>query len=54
MLIKQFVALPEEWFAWDMLGRVWMLSFWIAAGISCYFLVLWITGVRWQNMTAQR
>jgi len=54
LLIKYFVALPEQWFVWDMLQRVGMLSFWIVAGMACYFGVLWITGLRWQNMTAQR
>lgn len=54
LLIINFAAVPEQWFAWDILQRIGMLSFWIAAGMACYFSVLWITGLRWQNMTAQR
>ncbi len=54
LLLSYFVALPEQWFVWSMLQRIGMLSFWIVVGIVCYFGVLWITGLRWQNMTAQR
>jgi len=52
-LIFYYAAAPEQWFAWDMLQRVWTLSLWIGAGLVCYFAVLWLTGLRWQNMTAQ-
>jgi len=52
-LIFYYSAAHEQWFAWDMLQRVWALSLWIAAGLVCYFAVLWLTGLRWQNMTAQ-
>ncbi len=54
LLILKFVALPEQWFAWGMFQRAGMLSLWIVIGVACYFSVLWITGLRWQNMTAQR
>jgi putative peptidoglycan lipid II flippase len=52
-LIYYFVAAPDQWFAWEMLQRVWHLGLWIVAGLVCYFTVLWLTGLRWQNMTAQ-
>ncbi len=53
LIIYYFVALPEQWFAWSMIQRVYQLSLWIIVGLICYFSVLWLTGVRWQNMTAQ-
>jgi putative peptidoglycan lipid II flippase len=53
LIIINFVAVPELWFAWGMLQRVGVLSVWITFGIVCYFSVLWVTGLRWQNMTAQ-
>lgn len=52
-VIIYFVAVPEFWFAWGMLERIGMLLLWVAIGIASYFSVLWLTGVRWQNMTAQ-
>ena len=53
LFIQYFVAKPEQWFAWGVFERVGMLSVWVAAGMVCYFIVLWITGLRWQHMTAQ-
>lgn len=53
LFIQYFVAQPEQWFAWGVFERVGMLSVWVAAGMVCYFIVLWITGLRWQHMTAQ-
>jgi len=53
LFIQYFVAQPERWFAWGVFERVGMLSVWVAAGMVCYFIVLWITGLRWQHMTAQ-
>ena len=52
-LIHYFIALPEQWFAWNMLQRIGQLTLWIFAGGICYFAVLWITGIRWQKMTVQ-
>ena len=53
LLIHYFIALPEQWFAWNMLQRIGQLTLWIFAGGICYFAVLWITGIRWQKMTVQ-
>jgi len=53
LLIVYFVAVPEQWFAWGLLERAGMLSLWIAVSIVCYFSVLWLTGLRWQHMTAR-
>ena len=53
-LILYYIDVSEQWFAWNMLQRVWHLSIWIVAGLVCYFSVLWLTGLRWQNMTAQQ
>jgi putative peptidoglycan lipid II flippase len=52
-LIFYFVAAPEQWFDWGMMQRVSMLFLWILVSVICYFAVLWITGLRWQDMTAQ-
>lgn len=52
-LIKYFVAEPDQWFVWGIFERVGMLSAWVVAGITCYFIVLWASGLRWQHMTAQ-
>ncbi len=52
-LILYYTAPPEQWFAWDMMQRVWQLSLWIGAAACCYFTVLWISGVRWHDMTTQ-
>jgi putative peptidoglycan lipid II flippase len=54
LIIYNFVALPEQWFAWGLMQRVGILSFWIIVGLVSYFTVLWLMGLRWQNMTAQR
>jgi putative peptidoglycan lipid II flippase len=54
LVITYFVAVPELWFAWGMIERISMLSLWIVIGMSCYFFVLWSTGLRLQHMTAQR
>jgi len=53
LVIAHFVAVPELWFTWGLFQRVGVLSLWIVIGMLCYFTVLWITGLRWQNMTAQ-
>ncbi len=53
-LIFNFVAVPELWFVWGAMQRVGMLLLWITIGVVCYFSVLWLTGLRWQHMTAQR
>ncbi len=53
LMIFYFVAAPEQWFAWSMLERAGQLSLWIAAGAISYFATLWLTGIRWHNMTAQ-
>lgn len=52
-LIFHYIQIPEQWFAWNMIQRVWHLSIWIVAGLICYFAVLWLVGLRFQNMTAQ-
>lgn len=54
LLIFYYIDVPEQWFAWGLLQRVWHLSLWIVAGLICYFAVVWMTGLRWQNMTAQQ
>jgi putative peptidoglycan lipid II flippase len=54
ILIFYYIDVPEQWFAWSMIQRTWHLSLWIVAGLVCYFAVLWLTGLRWQNMTAQQ
>ena len=51
--INYFVAESEQWFVWGALERVGMLSVWVAAGMFCYTIVLLLTGLRWQHMTAQ-
>lgn len=53
LFINLFVAQPEQWFAWNVLERVGMLSVWVVAGMTIYFVVILITGLRWQHMTAQ-
>jgi peptidoglycan biosynthesis protein MviN/MurJ (putative lipid II flippase) len=53
LLIVYFVAAPEQWFAWGMFQRVAQLSMWIMIGAISYFSMLWITGIRWHNMTAK-
>lgn len=53
LLILSFAAESQQWFDWSMLQRVGQLSLWIVAGTICYFAVLWMTGIRWQKMTAQ-
>ncbi len=53
LLIIYFIASPDRWFAWGMLQRVGQLSLWIMIGTISYFSMLWITGIRWHNMTAQ-
>lgn len=53
LLINHFISQPEQWFAWGVLERVSMLSVWVAAGMFSYLIVLWVTGLRWQHMTAQ-
>lgn len=53
LLIIYFVASPDLWFAWGMFQRVGQLSLWIMIGTISYFSMLWITGIRWHNMTAQ-
>ncbi len=52
--IFYFIDAPDQWFAWGLIQRAWNLSLWIVAGLLCYFGVLWLTGLRWQNMTAQQ
>ena len=53
LLIFYYTAGSEQWFAWDMMQRVWQLSLCIVAGTVCYFVVLWMTGIRMHDMTAQ-
>jgi putative peptidoglycan lipid II flippase len=52
-LIFYYVDVPDQWFAWGMMTRVGHLCLWIAAGLVCYFVILWLAGIRWQHMTAQ-
>jgi len=52
-LLFYYTVGPEQWFAWDMMHRVGQLSLCIVAGIVCYFVVLWMTGIRLHDMTAQ-
>jgi putative peptidoglycan lipid II flippase len=54
VLIFYYIEVPEQWFAWNMIQRVWHLSLWIVTGLVCYFAVLWLTGLRLQNMTARQ
>lgn len=53
-LLIYYTAGPEQWFVWNMMQRVWQLTLWIGAGTVCYFAVLWMTGIRLHDMTAQR
>jgi hypothetical protein len=44
----------SQWLEWGAVERVWQLSGWIAAGIAVYFGTLWLTGLRWRHMVAEK
>lgn len=41
----------SSWSEWELSTRVLQLGLWIAAGGLCYFVMLWLSGLRLSNMT---
>ncbi len=52
-LLYWFVPEAELWLDWDVMARVMQLALWILFGAASYFIVLFVTGIRPSQMTAQ-
>ena len=42
----------SRWFDWSVFERVLNLVLWISAGVSVYFILLWLSGIRLRQMIA--
>lgn len=52
LLIYLLVPAAMAWQEWDALQRAMQLAFWVFSGAGCYFICLYLLGLRPQQMTA--
>lgn len=54
ILLLLLVPQPGAWFEWGLAQRAAQLAIWVTAGALSYFVVLYLLGVRPQQMTSPR